>query len=298
MLRVACDCAGIDAPIESLRNLNIPFDYIFSSEIDNKLRENIIRTNKPKLMFPDMSKRDHSKLPETDLYISGIPCQSHSSLGSNQQLNCINGNLLYDAIETIKYSNPKYFIIENVKQLLKCDIVPLFNQLDYNVYYEMINSKFFTPQHRERLYIIGIHNSLHKNFYNFQSYNKSIKSIDTILDNYKVNNSILPPNQLYLLNEVKMKKKILDRENYVINLGCSSINYASCSFNISPTLITTCYGYYLTKYNRYLSINELKKLQGIQNVNLNFLCKTSQYKAIGNSFTVDVISHIISILLD
>ena len=34
MLRVGTDCSGIEAPIEALRQLNISYDHIFSSEID------------------------------------------------------------------------------------------------------------------------------------------------------------------------------------------------------------------------------------------------------------------------
>ena len=34
ILRIGTDCSGIEAPIEALRQLNIPFKHVFSSEID------------------------------------------------------------------------------------------------------------------------------------------------------------------------------------------------------------------------------------------------------------------------
>ena len=34
VLRVGTDCSGIDAPIEALKQLKIPFKHVFSSEID------------------------------------------------------------------------------------------------------------------------------------------------------------------------------------------------------------------------------------------------------------------------
>ena len=33
-LRVGTDCSGIEAPIEALKQLKIPYTHVFSSEID------------------------------------------------------------------------------------------------------------------------------------------------------------------------------------------------------------------------------------------------------------------------
>jgi len=34
ILRVGTDCSGIEAPIQALIQMNIPFKHVFSSEID------------------------------------------------------------------------------------------------------------------------------------------------------------------------------------------------------------------------------------------------------------------------
>ena len=297
MLLVGTDASGIDSPIEALKNMKIPFKYIFASEIDQKLRQYIIRENKPLYVSHDMSKRIHTDLPKIDLYISGIPCQSHSTLGNGRGLQCINGKLLFSAIETIKATEPKFFIIENVKGLLKCGIKELFEELNYTMYYEIINSIYFVPQNRNRLYIIGVKKNLNKT-YNFNTYNRSKKyNIDDILDEHINLKCLLPINKLNILNEIKIKKNILSTDNYVINLGCSNINYASSFKDASPTLLTSCYNYWLTKYNRNLTINELAKLQGLENINMDFLSHTSKCKAIGNSMTSQVIEYLIKVLL-
>ena len=34
IIKIGTDCSGIDAPIQALRQLKIPFKHVFSSEID------------------------------------------------------------------------------------------------------------------------------------------------------------------------------------------------------------------------------------------------------------------------
>jgi site-specific DNA-cytosine methylase len=41
VLRVGTDCSGMEAPIQALKNLNIDFKHIFSSEIDASCIETI-----------------------------------------------------------------------------------------------------------------------------------------------------------------------------------------------------------------------------------------------------------------
>jgi DNA (cytosine-5)-methyltransferase 1 len=303
-IRIGTDCSGLDSPILALNKLKIKFDYIFASEIEYKLRNNIIKLYKPTLIFDDIITRNHKQLPNIDLYISGFPCPSFSSASMYREgFNSIRGTIFFHCYSTIKYTKPKYFILENVKGLLthnKGETLAIIKQYlkklkDYTIYYEIINSKYFTPQNRTRIYIIGIKHKT-KN-YNFNNHNTNHAHIKNIIDTKNKKQIILSHNKQTLLNEIIIKKNINHKDWWIINLNTSSINYATACMNLSPTILTSSQMYYIIPLKRFLTINELQKLQGLQKIKLDFLTKTEQYRSIGNAMTVDVIAHIINILL-
>ena len=126
-IRVGTDCSGIEAPIQALRNINIPFKHVFASDIDKYCIESIKGNYKPerlygdkKNIYPDgdIRNRDNSSLPDIDLYISGFPCQPFSIAGSRKGFNDKRGNVFWSCLDVIKTKEPTYFVLENVKGLL------------------------------------------------------------------------------------------------------------------------------------------------------------------------------------
>ncbi|MDR3116706.1 MAG: DNA (cytosine-5-)-methyltransferase [Bifidobacteriaceae bacterium] len=100
--------------------------------------------------------------PKTDLVVGGFPCQSFSLAGKRKGLDDTRGTLFYDMARCIKYTRPKYFIAENVRGLLSDDkgktfeiILETFCELGYAVDFDILNTKNYLPQNRERIYIIG-----------------------------------------------------------------------------------------------------------------------------------------------
>ena len=306
ILRYASDCSGLDAPLVSLKKLKIDFEYLFASEVDKKLYNNIKTNYKPKLIFDNILTRDHTKLPKKlDLYIAGFPCPSFSTASRFKEgFNSERGSIFFHCYTTIKHTKPKYFILENVKGLITHNkgetlkiIKEYFDLLpNYTMYYEVINSKYFTPQNRTRIYIIGIKNAKKK--YNFDLTNKKEKHIKTIIDTKNTNKIKLSNTKQQLLNKIIKHKKINIKDWWIINLNTSCINYATSNLNLSPTILTSSQMYYITPLQRFMTINELAKLQGLQSLNLDFLTKTEQYKALGNSMTSNVITFIIKTLLN
>ena len=63
-IRVGTDCSGIEAPIQALKNLGIPFKHVFSSDIDPYCRESILANYDPDILYDDMTTRDTEKLPK------------------------------------------------------------------------------------------------------------------------------------------------------------------------------------------------------------------------------------------
>lgn len=302
MITVGTDCSGVEAPIVALRELGIDFKHVFSSEINPKLVNFILREYKPDIIYDNIIERDHTQVPYVDLYVAGFPCPSFSSASRYREgFKSDRGSLFFHCFNTIKNVRPKYFILENVKGILthqKGETFKLIKQYleslgDYNMYYEQINSKYFTPQDRTRIYIIGIHNSVAKQNYDF-SFNNSVSHIKNIINFQDTSISSLSSIKKNLLNEVIKKHNIADSNDYwIINLNTSCVNFATARKNLSPTLLTSCQMYYITKLKRYLNLSELKKLQGLDNLDLSSFGKIDQIQALGNSMTVPVLKFIL-----
>lgn len=115
-------------------------------------------------------------IPDHDVLLGGFPCQPFSiagvskknSLGRPHGFECTTqGTLFFDVARIIAAKRPKAFLLENVKNLLSHDkgntfsviIQTLRDELGYEVHYRVIDGQHFTPQHRERIIIVGFRES-------------------------------------------------------------------------------------------------------------------------------------------
>jgi DNA (cytosine-5)-methyltransferase 1 len=111
-------------------------------------------------------------VPDHDVLLAGFPCQPFSiagvskknSLGRPHGFECTTqGTLFFDVARIIAAKRPKAFLLENVKNLLSHDqgntfrviLQTLRDELGYDVHHRIIDGQHFTPQHRERIIIIG-----------------------------------------------------------------------------------------------------------------------------------------------
>lgn len=105
-------------------------------------------------------------IPRADVWCFGFPCQDISISGKLHGLQGNRSGLFYRVMYLLgqlqEEDRPTYLFIENVKNLLSInrgwDFARLLVELDKNGYdaeWELINSKEFVPQNRERVFIIG-----------------------------------------------------------------------------------------------------------------------------------------------
>ncbi|NLP65537.1 DNA (cytosine-5-)-methyltransferase [Paraburkholderia sacchari] len=111
-------------------------------------------------------------VPAHDVLLAGFPCQPFSiagvskknSLGRPHGFECTTqGTLFYDVARIIEAKRPAAFLLENVKNLLSHDrgntfktiLTVLRDELKYDVKFKVIDGQHFTPQHRERIVIVG-----------------------------------------------------------------------------------------------------------------------------------------------
>ena len=111
-------------------------------------------------------------IPDHDVLLAGFPCQPFSiagvskknSLGRAHGFACTTqGTLFFDVARIIQAKQPQAFLLENVKNLKSHDqgrtfeviLQTLKDELGYEVHHKVIDGQHFTPQHRERIIIVG-----------------------------------------------------------------------------------------------------------------------------------------------
>jgi len=129
----------------------------------------------PKTKFDGRSIRD---IPDTDLpetvtgVIGGPPCQSWSEAGARRGIEDPRGKLFFEYLRVIKRTKPTFFVAENVHGLIHArnmesfkQIIKLFESEGYIVSWKLLKaSDYGVPQDRERVFIVGYHQSLNKTF--------------------------------------------------------------------------------------------------------------------------------------
>lgn len=161
-----------------VRNENC--NIIFANEYDHAAAESF------RINFPDinMINQDIKELTEeqvraligeeeVDLIIGGPPCQSYSTIG--RRVYDDKAKLYNEYYRMLSIIRPRMFLFENVKGMLSMkdekgnlvidNIKNMFEnineELGYNIVYDTIDAvNYGVPQHRERVFIIGIRNDL------------------------------------------------------------------------------------------------------------------------------------------
>lgn len=105
-------------------------------------------------------------IPKADCWTFGAPCQDFSIAGKRAGLAGERSSLIQEVfriLEELEEENkPEWLIYENVKGMFSSNrgldylsIVCEMDRLGYNIEWQNINSKWFVPQNRERIYTIG-----------------------------------------------------------------------------------------------------------------------------------------------
>jgi len=285
---------GISGAMQALKNLNIDVGQrYYASEID-KYALAVSRNNHNKIFhLGDVTRIIEAKLlcfkkMNIDLLIGGSPCQDLSvAKRSRKHLEGSKSKLFYEYVKILDYIQPKNFILENVSSMSSESKSIISKEL--GVAPVLINSKYFTGQHRNRLY-----------FCNFKVDDIKANSIDwnkhLISKKQAVKLAHTEKGIKYLLRKTSKDRTHLDFGfNHCTNernAKCLIANlYKGVPYNVvldyrfDPVLI------------RKLHPIECERLQGFPDDYTKGISNTQRYKCLGNSFTVPVIEYLIKSML-
>ncbi len=111
-------------------------------------------------------------IPQHDVLLAGFPCQPFSIAGVSKKIALgrphgfacdTQGTLFFEVARILNFHRPRFFVLENVKNLGTHDGGRTFQtikrtlteELGYTIFHRVINAAGFVPQHRERIFIVG-----------------------------------------------------------------------------------------------------------------------------------------------
>lgn len=102
-------------------------------------------------------------LPRIDLITFGSPCQDFSLAGKRKGMGGERSSLITEAIRLVHECRPRVFIWENVKGTFSSNngadfwaIIQAFANIGgYRLEWQLLNTSWFLPQNRERIYLVG-----------------------------------------------------------------------------------------------------------------------------------------------
>ncbi len=146
-------------------------ECVFSSEWD-KAAQKTYYENFGEVPGGDITQIRSEDIPAHDVLTAGFPCQPFSIAGVSKKnslgrlhgfLDETQGTLFFDVARILDAHRPKMFLLENVKNLLSHDkgntirvIKHTLDELGYDIHIAVLDAIHYVPQHRERVYIVGL----------------------------------------------------------------------------------------------------------------------------------------------
>tara|TARA_R110002110_G_scaffold200695_1_gene411428 strand:- start:20830 stop:21735 length:906 start_codon:yes stop_codon:yes gene_type:complete len=265
---------GISCARLALDRIGVQYHNYYSSEVDRWCLEIANKHYPDNIQLGDITKIDGKKLSNIELLVGGSPCQGFSLIGEQLNFDDERSSLIFHFFRLLEECKPKYFLLENVKMKPECrDYIS--NRL--GVQPIEINSSLVSGQNRRRLYWTNIPN------------------ITQPADLEIEGNSIFEDDK-YEMATVRKAKGDLPRRVVSPNgnkLGCLTASYFKGANGDGRPAKATIFGEYSHTDLTMLTPKECERLQTIPDDYTIGVSKTQRYKMIGNSFTVDVIVHLL-----
>lgn len=156
---------------------------VYSSEW-NKFSRQTYEANFHDVPDGDITKVKAETIPDHDILVAGFPCQPFSIAGVSKKQSLgratgfedkTQGTLFFDICRILKAKRPKAFMLENVKNLCSHDkgrtfriIQDSLEELNYKIFYKVLDGQNYVPQHRERIIIVGFDRNRYGDDFSFE----------------------------------------------------------------------------------------------------------------------------------
>jgi DNA (cytosine-5)-methyltransferase 1 len=147
---------------------------IFGSERDIHAQKTY-RANYPcdhPTLAGDITTIPSEDIPPHDVLLAGFPCQPFSLAGISARKRSgkasgfackSQGSLFFEIVRILDFHRPRAFLLENVKNLVTHDqgrtwgiiLQTLCADLGYPIQARVLNARFWVPQNRKRVFIVG-----------------------------------------------------------------------------------------------------------------------------------------------
>lgn len=287
---------------------NVGGKCVYSSEW-NRYSQQTYEANFEEIPDGDITKVNASNIPDHDILLAGFPCQPFSIAGVSKKNSLgratgfadkTQGTLFFDICRILKKKRPKAFVLENVKNLCSHDkgrtfkiILESLDELNYEVFYDILDGQNFVPQHRERILIVG---------FDRKRYGRKVKfKFDLTPVNPKpVMRDILEPNVddkytltdnlwTYLQNYAAKHKAIGNGFGYGMAPMCGVSRTISARYYKDGSEILIAQD---GKNPRRLTPRECARLQGFPDTFKIPVSDTQAYRQFGNSVVVPLMENV------
>lgn len=314
-------CAGIGGFRIALASLG--GKCMFSSDINHNCEKTYASNYNYFYDEYDIFDINDLDFPSVDILCAGFPCQPFSIAGKRAGFDDERGAVFFKIASLAKASRPKIIFLENVANLIKIDkgntIKTIFNELekmDYNVYYEILDSSNFgVPQSRKRVYIIAIDASISsfgfqftkkrtakvpfKDIINEGDYSIPISSKwQTYIDLYtgKISKEEVPFDIPKTRKFLERKDSDADLNDCIFQIRSSGIRALSINKPLPTFAVSVSGGGAMipvySKERRHLSLIEMKRLMGFSDDFKFPVSRTNAIKQLANAVCPPVISSI------
>ena len=263
----------------------------------------------------DITQVNENDIPEHDILVAGFPCQPFSIAGVSKKNSLgretgfadkTQGTLFFDVCRILKRKRPKAFLLENVKNLCSHDkgrtfqvIKESLDELNYKIFYAVIDGQMYVPQHRERIIIVGFNRELYGDDieFEFELTEKTPKPVmrdildDVVADKYTLSDKLWT----YLQNYAAKHKAAGNGFGYgIAPLDGVSRTISARYYKDGSEILIAQDG----KNPRRLTPRECARLQGFPESFKIPVSDTQAYRQFGNSVVVPLIENIAKLMVE
>jgi len=276
------------------RYSGLPFEIVHASDINERAVKTYNLNFEAPAMVADVANLSFP-LGFADVVIGGFPCQAFSTVNPTKQPGKESNQLFWQMAKVIESIRPSVFIAENVKGFFRLKGGLYFHlansefiSLGYKTYPALLNSSDFgVPQLRERLFIVGIKESI-PGKYEFPCAVCGSGTSKTKVPLRRVIRNLIPPHPKYYFSKkavqgaknAKPNMKRLLAQN--IDGQCLTItsHLAKVSINSrDPVLLVSK----KKELYRRFTPREAARIQSFPNDFKFFGCDGDAYRQIGNA---------------